>query len=108
MIWCYVGLGAGFIGLYTSMTASVFPTSVRLTGFSFPYNLSVAFGGGLTPVMLTWLIRVYGRGAPLCLAVLACVGFAAMGLVYRHMQHYLGAQSDEPVPAGVEVGQAGG
>jgi MFS family permease len=107
LVWCYVGLGAGFIGLYSSMAASVFPTAVRFTGLSVPYNLSVAFGGGATPVVLTWLVHLYGRSAPVYLAILACVGFAAIGVIYNYMSHDLGDTREQPSPLPIEVAQVG-
>jgi MFS family permease len=88
--WCLVGLAGGFVGLIPSLAVSLFPTTVRLTGFSFPYNLATAFSAGVTPVALTWLLNIYGRGAPVYFALLGCVGFCIVGLLFERMTRYLG------------------
>ncbi len=103
VLWCVVGLAGGFVGLIASLAASLFPTPVRLTGFSFPYNLATALGGGITPVVLTWLVKAYGNGAPVYLVVCACGGFCVCGLLYQHMRHYLGGAEVSPAPVGAPL-----
>ena len=108
MIWCYVGLGAGFIGLLHEHDGERLPDLGAADGVLLPVQplgrlrrrVDAGHADLADPGVWAW------RPAVPCRPGLCRV--AAMGLVYRHMQHYLGAQSDEPVPAGVEVGQAGG
>jgi MFS family permease len=98
VMWGVVGIAAGYVGLIASMAASAFPTSVRLTGFSFPYNLAATLSGGLTPIILTWLLSL-DRTAPVYLAIVPCAGFGALGLIYLHMRHYLKDPMSEQIPS---------
>jgi MHS family proline/betaine transporter-like MFS transporter len=41
------------------MTES-FPKSVRYTGLSVSYNISMALFGGTTPLISTWLVKLSG------------------------------------------------
>jgi MFS family permease len=107
LLWCLVGLAGGFVGLIASTAPSLFPTSVRLTGFSFPYNLATALSAGATPVVLTWLVNLYGKSAPVYLALAACLGFCGLGLLYPRMHRYLGNTGASPAPLGVTVGEVG-
>lgn len=62
------------MGCYTSynaVLAELFPTSVRYTGFSFGYNVSVAAFGGTAPYISTWLIAITDNPASPAFYVLA-------------------------------------
>ena len=89
-LWCAIGLGAGFVGLFASLSASLFPTAVRLTGFAFSYNVATALASGVVPVFVTWLTHRYGGEAPFYLALEACTGFVVLGLLYPRLRAYLG------------------
>lgn len=56
-----VALGIGFYG-GASFTAAVefFPTAFRATGHAIAYQVAVAFFGGTTPLIATWLVNAYG------------------------------------------------
>lgn len=45
------------IMIYPSLLVELFPTSVRYTGIAISYNLAFAFFGGLTPLIVTYLIE---------------------------------------------------
>jgi hypothetical protein len=42
---------------------AAFPAPIRFSGISFSYNLAYAVFGGLTPIVVTWLLR-FDRLAP--------------------------------------------
>lgn len=56
-----VALGIGLYG-GASFTAAAefFPTAYRATGHAIAYQVAVAFFGGTTPLIATWLVNAYG------------------------------------------------
>lgn len=67
-------------GIIPNFLSMLFPTTLRYSGIAFSYNIGFAIFGGLTPLIVTFLIYKTGStfGAPAmyigALAVLACVG----------------------------------
>jgi MHS family proline/betaine transporter-like MFS transporter len=51
---------AMFQAVIPALMTESFPTSVRYTGLSVSYNISLALFGGTTPLLCTWLIKVSG------------------------------------------------
>lgn len=51
-----MGLAVGMVGAVPYVMVRAFPARVRFTGVSFSYNLSYAFFGGLTPVVVASLV----------------------------------------------------
>jgi len=47
-------------GVMPAIMSEAFPASVRYTGLSVSYNLSMAIFGGTAPLVSTWLIKVSG------------------------------------------------
>ena len=45
------------IGVVPSMAVQLFPPAVRFSGLSFAYNVAYAVFGGLTPVLVSLLLR---------------------------------------------------
>src|ERR1700722_3765752 len=73
-----VGLVGGFMHAQVpGLIASLFPTSIRQSGFALPYSIGTAFFTGLTPLALAWLVRGYGLMAPRDAYLLACAVAAA-------------------------------
>lgn len=79
-----------------------FPTAVRYTAAALSYNIATSFFGGMTPLICTLLISLYGPIAPsywLCgCATLGCLG--ALGMMRllsgtRHTHH--STQSSDPL-----------
>jgi MFS family permease len=62
------GIAASAPGL----VSVIFPTEVRQTGFSLPYNLVVAVLGGFLNLILVWLVTSVGLGAPMYVVLVAC------------------------------------
>ncbi|TQM43732.1 MFS transporter [Pseudonocardia cypriaca] len=62
------GIAASAPGL----VSAIFPTEVRQTGFSLPYNLVVAVLGGFLNLILVWLVANVGLGAPMYVVLVAC------------------------------------
>ncbi|MBZ4410714.1 MFS transporter [Myxococcus sp. XM-1-1-1] len=54
-----VGFCAGVVGVVPTVMVRVFPAAVRYSGLSFSYNVSNALVGGLTPLVITLLIKTH-------------------------------------------------
>jgi MFS family permease len=86
-----VGLCCGIvIALLPGLIASLFPTAVRQSGYAFPYNIGAAVFAGLTPLVLSVLVRDYGLMSPMYYVLVACVVALVIGLVLGHTRRYLG------------------
>jgi MFS transporter, MHS family, shikimate and dehydroshikimate transport protein len=70
-------------GLMFGPQATYFPelfgARARYTGASFGFQVSAAIGGGLTPILATWLVGTMGgtAGVSILLIVLACITLTA-------------------------------
>ena len=56
-LYALAGVGAGGAVLTPVMMIRAFPASVRFSGVSFSYNLAYALFGGLTPLLVSWLVH---------------------------------------------------
>ncbi len=56
-LYAVLGLAVGTIGAVPYVLVKSFPAAVRFTGVSFSYNLSYAVFGGLTPMLVTLMMR---------------------------------------------------
>jgi MHS family shikimate/dehydroshikimate transporter-like MFS transporter len=75
-------LGQGVIfALHASFMPELFSTRVRYSGISFGFQVGAAIGGGLTPVIVSWLVRWSGGPTwpvSLFLVVLGMITFIAV------------------------------
>ena len=64
-----------FQAVIPALMTESFPTSVRYTGLSVSYNISLALFGGTTPLLCTWLIKVSGGNVwmPAYYLIASCV-----------------------------------
>jgi MFS family permease len=86
-LYILAGIGAGGVVLTPIVLVNAFPPQVRFTGVSFSYNLSYAFFGGVTPVLVTWLAHLNRFGAPHYVAVATMVGlFATLMPATTHIE----------------------
>lgn len=56
-LYALLGLSVGVVGVVPSVMVRAFPAQVRFSGLSFSYNLSYAIFGGLTPIMVTLMLK---------------------------------------------------
>src|ERR1700723_16204 len=83
-VYALAGVGAGGSVLTPVMMIRAFPASVRFSGVSFSYNLAYALFGGLTPLLVSWLVH-FNRIVPAhYVAVATIVGLAAMLVAPSH------------------------
>jgi MFS family permease len=62
-LYALAGLTVGIVGVVPYVMIALFPPTIRFSGISFSYNLAYAIFGGLTPIIVAWLLR-FDRLAP--------------------------------------------
>ena len=83
-LYALAGVGAGGSVITPIMMIRAFPASIRFSGVSFSYNLAYALFGGLTPLLVSWLIH-FDRIVPAhYVAVATIVGLAAILMAPSH------------------------
>jgi MFS family permease len=61
-LYALAGLGVGMIGAVPYVLVKAFPAAVRFSGLSFSYNLAYAIFGGLTPMVVAFLLKFSPMG----------------------------------------------
>lgn len=64
---------AAYFAPLPAMIAAIFPTEVRTTGMSLAYNVGVTTLGGLTPLVLAWLVDHFAHVSPAIYYIAVCV-----------------------------------
>lgn len=78
LLYLLAGFGTGAVALVPIAIVQAFPTAVRFSGFSFSYNVAYAVVGGVTPVVVSWLVHL-DRFAPAhYMAAVTVLGIAAI------------------------------
>ena len=62
-LYTLAGLTVGVVAVVPYVMIAMFPPKIRFSGVSFSYNIAYAVFGGLTPVLVTWLLQ-FDRLAP--------------------------------------------
>ncbi|WP_017461068.1 MFS transporter [Dyella ginsengisoli] len=81
-LYALAGFCVGVVGVVPTVMVQAFPPAVRFSGLSFSYNVAYAVFGGITPPLISALLKGLGPLAPayyVALAALAAMG-VAMGL----------------------------
>jgi MFS family permease len=77
LLYSIAGLGAGAAALTPILMVHAFPPPVRFSGVSFSYNVALASIGGVTPLVVSWLVH-WNRLSPAhYVAVAAVFGMVA-------------------------------
>jgi MFS family permease len=83
-LYALAGVGAGGSVLTPIMMIHAFPAAIRFSGVSFSYNLAYALFGGLTPLLVSWLLH-FDRIVPAhYVAAVTVVGLAATLMAPSH------------------------
>jgi MFS family permease len=83
-LYALAGVGAGGSVLTPILMICAFPASIRFSGVSFSYNVAYALFGGLTPLLVSWLVH-FDRIVPAHdVAASAIAGLAATVLAPSH------------------------
>jgi len=89
--YAVTGFCVGVIGVVPSIAVQLFPPAVRFSGLSFAYNVAYAVFGGLTPVLVSWLVQ-FDKLAPAHYVVALSVVGVGMGVYLRRREQ--GAAGD--------------
>lgn len=73
-LYALTGLLVGTIGAVPYVMVKAFPPVVRFSGLSFSYNVAYAIFGGLTPMIVSLLLKESPMGPAYYVAVLCAVG----------------------------------
>ncbi|TWI49326.1 putative MFS family arabinose efflux permease [Pseudomonas duriflava] len=73
-LYALAGLSVGVIGGVPRVMVLAFPPVVRFSGLSFSYNLAYAIFGGLTPMVVTLMLKQHPLGPAYYVAGLAILG----------------------------------
>jgi hypothetical protein len=89
-MYALCGFFVGVIGVVPSTAVLAFPPAVRFSGLSFSYNVAYAIFGGLTPVLVSWLLQFDKLAPAHYVAVLSVVGMG-LGAYLRRREQGAGA-----------------
>jgi MFS family permease len=56
-LYALAGFTVGVVAVVPYVMIAAFPPQIRFSGISFSYNLAYAIFGGLTPILVSWLLR---------------------------------------------------
>ena len=73
-LYTLTGLFVGIVGAVPYVMVRAFPPVVRFSGISFSYNLAYAIFGGLTPMMVTLLLKYSPMGPAYYVAGICTIG----------------------------------
>lgn len=76
-LYIIAGTGVGAAVLTPIVLVAAFPPALRFTGVSVSYNVAYAFFGGVTPVLVSWLVHLSSLGAAHYVTLATIVGFLA-------------------------------
>ena len=62
-LYALAGIGAGAITVTPVLMVRAFPSAIRFSGVSFSYNTAYAIFGGITPLLVSWMVH-YNRFSP--------------------------------------------
>jgi MFS family permease len=62
-LYAVLGLTVGIVAVVPYIMIEAFPPRIRFTGVSFSYNIGYAVFGGITPLLVSWLLT-FDRLAP--------------------------------------------
>ncbi|WP_454727188.1 MULTISPECIES: MFS transporter [Cupriavidus] len=85
-LYAVTGFLVGTIGAVPFVLVKAFPPQVRFSGLSFSYNVSYAIFGGLTPMIVTLMLKNYPL-APAYYVVALCVLGMVTALFVRDRSH---------------------
>jgi MFS family permease len=83
-LYALAGAAAGGSVLTPIMMIRAFPASIRFSGVSFSYNFAYALFGGLTPLLVSWLVHLDRIMPAHYVAAATVVGLAATVMAPSH------------------------
>ena len=81
LFYAFAGLGAGSVAITPILMIRAFPAAIRFSGVSFSYNIAYAVFGGITPLLISWMVHLNRFSPAHYIAAVAVLGFAATFMV---------------------------
>lgn len=80
---------SSFQAANTVAMSELFPTKVRVSGFSIPYQIGAAVSGGTAMAIATWLIKVTGNvmAAPIYMCCMFSITFLTVIFLYKETKN---------------------
>ena len=75
-LYLLAGFSVGVVAVVPFIMIAAFPPAIRFSGVSFSYNLAYAIFGGVTPIIVIWLLRFDQLAPAYYTGVLSLLGFA--------------------------------
>jgi MFS family permease len=76
-LYALAGFTVGVFAVVPCVMIAAFPPQIRFSGISFSYNLAYAIFGGLTPILVSWLLRFDPLTPAHYVGALCLLGFGA-------------------------------
>jgi hypothetical protein len=74
-LYLLAGFSVGVVAVVPFIMIAAFPPAIRFSGVSFSYNIAYAIFGGMTPIIVTWLLRFDQLAPAHYTGVLGLLGF---------------------------------
>ncbi len=88
-LYAVTGLCVGIVGAVPYVMIKAFPPVVRFSGVSFAYNTAYAVFGGLTPMAVSFMLKLDPLGHAHYVALLCALGFVlGIYLLFQERQAY--------------------
>jgi MFS family permease len=75
--YAVAGLAVGIVAVVPYVMIQAFPAQIRFTGVSLSYNVGYAIFGGLTPLLISWLLQFDPMGPAHYVGAICLLGFGA-------------------------------
>lgn len=75
-LYAIVGLTVGIVAVVPYIMIEAFPAPIRFTGVSFSYNIAYAVSGGLTPLLVSWLLSFDHQAPAHYIGAISLLGFS--------------------------------
>ncbi|MFC3942303.1 MFS transporter [Pseudomonas gingeri NCPPB 3146 = LMG 5327] len=83
-LYALSGLLTGTVSVVPFVMVNAFPAAIRFTGLSFSYNLAYAIFGGLTPVIVTLMLKESPLGPAYYVLIIGGVGLLVGAYLWRN------------------------
>jgi MFS family permease len=80
LLYAMAGFCVGVVGVIPTVLVRAFPPAVRFSGISFAYNIAYAIFGGLTPLLVSLLLKSQPLAPAHYVAALCVVGVIVVGM----------------------------
>jgi MFS family permease len=95
LTYALAGFCVGIVGTVPYVMVRAFPPKVRFSGLSFSYNLAYAVFGGLTPIVVTLMLKTQPMAPALYVAALCLLGLV-IGLFLLRADRRMELNSRKP------------